>query len=41
MSQKGEELITVIDVGSAKTRVLVAELHDSALRYFHGNRPGV
>src|SRR5271170_2314193 len=33
MSQKGEELITVIDVGSAKTRVLVAELHDSALRY--------
>jgi cell division protein FtsA len=26
-------LLTVLDVGSAKTRVLVAELHDGALRY--------
>ena len=33
MGQKTDELITVIDVGSAKTRVLVAELHDGALRY--------
>jgi cell division protein FtsA len=33
MSQKTEDLLTVLDVGSAKTRVLVAELHDGALRY--------
>ncbi|HEV2276367.1 MAG TPA: cell division protein FtsA [Acidobacteriaceae bacterium] len=33
MSQKSEELITVLDAGSAKTRVLVAELHEGALRY--------
>jgi cell division protein FtsA len=33
MSQKTEQLLTVLDVGSAKTRVLVAELHDGALRY--------
>lgn len=33
MSQKTENLITVVDAGSAKTRVLVAELHDGALRY--------
>ncbi|HSY71160.1 MAG TPA: cell division protein FtsA [Alloacidobacterium sp.] len=33
MSQKTEHLLTVLDVGSAKTRVLVAELHDGALRY--------
>ena len=33
MSQKTESLLTVLDVGSAKTRVLVAELHDGALRY--------
>jgi len=32
MSQT-EQLLTVLDVGSAKTRVLVAELHDEALRY--------
>jgi cell division protein FtsA len=32
MSQT-EQLLTVLDVGSAKTRVLVAELHDGALRY--------
>lgn len=33
MSQGREQLLTVLDVGSAKTRVLVAELHDGALRY--------
>ena len=33
MSQKDEELITVLDAGSAKTRVLVAEIHEGALRY--------
>jgi cell division protein FtsA len=33
MSQKTDSLLTVLDVGSAKTRVLVAELHDGALRY--------
>jgi cell division protein FtsA len=33
MSQRADELITVIDVGSAKTRVLTAELHEGALRY--------
>ncbi len=33
MSQKSDELITVLDAGSAKTRVLVAELHEGALRY--------
>jgi len=33
MGQRADELITVIDVGSAKTRVLTAELHDGALRY--------
>jgi cell division protein FtsA len=33
MAQRADDLITVIDVGSAKTRVLVAELHDGALRY--------
>ena len=32
MSQT-EELLTVLDVGSAKVRVLVAELHEGALRY--------
>lgn len=32
MSQT-EQLLTVLDVGSAMTRVLVAELHDGALRY--------
>lgn len=33
MSQKPEDLLTVLDTGSAKTRVLVAELHEGALRY--------
>ncbi len=33
MGQRADELITVIDVGSAKTRVLAAELHEGALRY--------
>src|SRR5271169_263751 len=33
MVQRADELITVIDVGSAKTRVLAAELHEGALRY--------
>jgi cell division protein FtsA len=33
MAQRPDELITVIDVGSAKTRVLAAELHEGALRY--------
>jgi len=33
MSQKADNLIAVLDAGSAKTRVLVAELNDGALRY--------
>ncbi len=33
MSQKADNLIAVLDVGSAKTRVLIAELNDGALRY--------
>jgi cell division protein FtsA len=33
MSQKSDELLTVIDCGSSKIRVLVAELHEGALRY--------
>lgn len=33
MSQKGPTLLTVLDVGSAQTRVLVAELDDDVLRY--------
>lgn len=33
MSQKTQDLITVLDAGSAKTRVFVAELHEGALRY--------
>ncbi|MFT4113290.1 cell division protein FtsA [Silvibacterium sp.] len=33
MSQKSDNLIAVLDMGSAKTRVLIAELHDGALRY--------
>jgi cell division protein FtsA len=33
MSQKNDNLITVLDIGSAKTRVLIAELNDGALRY--------
>ncbi|MBV8629402.1 MAG: cell division protein FtsA [Silvibacterium sp.] len=33
MSQKNDNLIAVLDVGSAKTRVLIAELNEGALRY--------
>src|ERR1700761_618569 len=33
MSQKSEDLLTVLDAGSAKIRVLIAELHEGALRY--------
>jgi cell division protein FtsA len=33
MSQKADNLIAVLDVGSAKTRVLIAELNEGALRY--------
>jgi cell division protein FtsA len=33
MPQRDDGLITVLDIGSARTRVLVAELHEGALRY--------
>jgi cell division protein FtsA len=33
MSQKADNLIAVLDAGSAKTRFLIAELNDGALRY--------
>lgn len=33
MSQKPDSLITILDVGSSKTRVLVADLNEGALRY--------
>src|ERR1700760_2284785 len=33
MSQRSEDLLTVLDAGSSKIRVLVAELHEGALRY--------
>jgi cell division protein FtsA len=33
MSQKLENLIAVVDAGSSKTRVLIAEIHEGALRY--------
>jgi cell division protein FtsA len=33
MSQKTDNLIAVLDMGSSKTRVLIAELNDGALRY--------
>ena len=33
MSQTDDGLITVLDIGSSRTRVLVAELHEGALRY--------
>jgi cell division protein FtsA len=33
MSNKDDGLITVLDIGSSRTRVLVAELHEGALRY--------
>jgi len=31
MSQKSEDLLTVLDAGSSKIRVLVAELHEGTL----------
>jgi cell division protein FtsA len=33
MSQKPDNLIAVLDTGSSKTRVLIAEINDGALRY--------
>ena len=33
MSQQADNLIAVLDTGSSKTRVLIAELNDGALRY--------
>ena len=33
MSQQPENLIAVLETGSSKTRVLVAELNEGALRY--------
>jgi len=33
MSQKPDNLIAVLDAGSSKTRVLIAEINDGALRY--------
>jgi cell division protein FtsA len=33
VSNKASGLVAVLDAGSAKTRVLIAELHDGALRY--------
>uniref|UniRef100_A0A7V4XQW7 Cell division protein FtsA n=1 Tax=Acidobacterium capsulatum TaxID=33075 RepID=A0A7V4XQW7_9BACT len=33
MSQKNSNLITVLDAGSSKVRVMVAELHEEALRF--------
>ena len=33
MSQRQENLIVVLDVGSAWTRVLAADLNEGALRY--------
>jgi len=33
MSQQPENILAVLDVGSAKVRVLIAEIHDGALRY--------
>lgn len=33
MSQQAENLIAVLEIGSSKTRVLVAELNEGALRY--------
>jgi cell division protein FtsA len=40
VSQREEGLITVLDAGSARTRVLIAELHEGALRYRgHGEAP--
>ncbi|MGC2637756.1 MAG: cell division protein FtsA [Acidobacteriaceae bacterium] len=33
MSQQPENVLAVLDAGSAKVRVLIAEIHDGALRY--------
>jgi cell division protein FtsA len=33
MSQQPENILAVLDAGSAKVRVLIAEVHDGALRY--------
>ncbi len=33
MTPRSEDLLTVLDAGSSKIRVLVAELHEGALRY--------
>jgi cell division protein FtsA len=33
MSQQPENILAVLDMGSAKVRVLIAEVHDGALRY--------
>ncbi|MGA9783288.1 MAG: cell division protein FtsA, partial [Terracidiphilus sp.] len=33
MSQKPDNLIVVLDIGSANTRVLAADLNEGALRY--------
>ncbi len=32
MSERKDDLITVLDAGSARTRVLIAELHEGARR---------
>ncbi len=40
MTPKAESVLAVLDVGSSKTRMLVAELHEGALRYRgHGIAP--
>ncbi len=40
MSQRAEDLIVVLDAGSARTRMLIADLHEGALRYRgHGEAP--
>jgi cell division protein FtsA len=37
MSQKQENLIVALDIGSAWTRVVIAELFENSLRYYgHG-----
>jgi hypothetical protein len=32
MSQQPENILAVLDMGSAKVRVLIAEIHEGALR---------
>lgn len=40
MTPAGEEILAVLDMGSAQTRMLVAELHEGSLRYRgHGIAP--